>query len=210
MDNEEIWKDVKGYEGMCKVSNLGRAMRLNKKGVWYILDLKPKKNGYYLVGFCINGKTNYVYLHRAVAEAFIPNPCGKPQIDHINTIRTDNRVENLRWVTSHENHMNVITRKNRSLLWKSNTSLMAKSMKNIRDWNAKTESKEWCNKLHEMNKIPVIGKDLSTGKIYKYTCANEAKVDGFSQTAIAHCIKGEYHTRYGNNIYKNIKWKRAI
>lgn len=195
---------------MCKVSNMGRAMRLKKRGIWYILDLKPKKNGYYLIGFSINGKTSYVYLHRAVAEAFIPNPCGKPQIDHINTIRTDNRVENLRWVTSHENNMNVITRKNRSLLCKSNTSLMAKSIKNIKDWNVKPESKEWRKKLHEMAKIPVIGVDITTGKVYKYSCANDAEKDGFHQSAIAQCLRMNYPNKLGKNIYKGVRWERVI
>lgn len=54
------------------------------------------------------------YLHRIVAELFIPNPDNKPYIDHINTITTDNRVENLRWVTNSENMLNPITRKKMS------------------------------------------------------------------------------------------------
>ena len=209
-NNTEIWKDVKGYEGMCKVSSMGRVMRPDKSGTWKIINLNPKKNGYYLICFCINRIRSYVYLHRAVAEAFIPNHCNKPQIDHINNVRTDNHVENLRWVTSQENHMNVITRRNRSLSWKSNTQLMAKSIKNIRDWNAKPESKEWSKKLHEMAKIPVIGVDITTEKVFKYSCANDAEKDGFHQSAISQCLRMNYHNKLGKNIYKGVRWERAI
>ena len=60
------------------------------------------RGGYYQIR--LDNKTKYV--HRIVAETFIPNPDNKPFIDHINRIRTDNRVENLRWVTSKENNNN--------------------------------------------------------------------------------------------------------
>lgn len=65
--------------------------------------------GYYNYCIYINNEAKYYNVHRLVAEAFIPNPDNKPCIDHINTIRTDNRIQNLRWVTQSENMRNPIT-----------------------------------------------------------------------------------------------------
>ena len=79
------------------MSNLG-SVRVNGELV------EPYMNNRYL---CV-GK---FYIHRAVAELFIPNPENKPCIDHINTVKTDNRAENLRWVTAKENSNNPLTRK---------------------------------------------------------------------------------------------------
>lgn len=99
---EEIWKNIKGYGNTCQVSNLGRI----KCGKVIKTPYKEKK-GYLRIA--LKGKKHLV--HRLVAEAFIPNPDNKPCIDHINTIRDDNRVENLRWCTSKENCNNFITKK---------------------------------------------------------------------------------------------------
>lgn len=58
-----------------------------------------------------DNKGHNLYVHRLVTQAFIPNPENKPEVDHINAVRDDNRVENLRWVTSTENRINPITYK---------------------------------------------------------------------------------------------------
>ncbi len=67
--------------------------------------LKPAKDkyGYYYVVFSINGVRKKHMIHRLVAEKYIPNPDNKPEINHKNGIKTDNRVENLEWCTSYEN-----------------------------------------------------------------------------------------------------------
>lgn len=206
----EEWKGISFAKNEYQVSNFGRVRRYRQGVGWCLIKGRIGKVGYYRVSLNVDGKIKDFFVHRLVAMAFIPNPGNKPQVDHINTIRTDNRVENLRWVTPHENMMNEITRKTRSIINKTNVALMEKCIKTIQDWNAKPESKEWCKKLHEMAKIPVIGVDITTGKVYNYSCANDAKKDGFSQSAIAQCLRMNYPNKLGKNIYKGVKWERAI
>ena len=80
--------------------------------------LKPSNlYGYHRVGIIdVNGGQKLVAVHRLVAQAFIPNPDNKPEIDHINTQRDDNRVDNLRWVTHSENVRNEISTAKRKRL----------------------------------------------------------------------------------------------
>lgn len=112
----EVWKDVKGYEGHYQVSNLGRIKTLKKqvgrKGTEKLMTPYMEWNGYSRVALYKDKKPKQFIVHRLVAEAFIPNPEGKPVVDHINGDRTDNRVENLRWCTHSENSQNSLRIKN--------------------------------------------------------------------------------------------------
>lgn len=103
---DEIWKTIKDYPNY-QISNKGNVKSLgnDKTRKEKIIKSHKLKNGYCLVAL----GTKRFYLHRLVAQAFIPNPENKPHIDHINTDRTDNRVENLRWVTQKENNNNPLT-----------------------------------------------------------------------------------------------------
>lgn len=115
----EIWKDIVGYEGLYQVSNLGRVKsldRISKNGRFLKGKYKKStqdKDGYEKVSLSKDGLPNCYLVHRLVAMAFIPNPENKPEVDHINTIRNNNVVENLRWVNKSENNNNPLTKSHR-------------------------------------------------------------------------------------------------
>lgn len=99
---EEIWKDVKGYEGYYEISNLGRVRSTSYKGV-RILKPAKMRNGYLNVILCVNQRRLHKNIHRLVAEAFIPNPNNYDTVNHKNEDKTDNRVENLEWLSAEDN-----------------------------------------------------------------------------------------------------------
>lgn len=102
---EEIWRDVLGYEGFYKISNLGRLMSLNrtdKKGSNIIM--KPyQSRGYFQVNLKVKGIRKMKHIHRLIAIAFIPNPENKPHINHIDGNKGNNSMSNLEWCTPQEN-----------------------------------------------------------------------------------------------------------
>lgn len=122
----EIWRNIKNYEGLYQISNLGRVKSLNyhREGKDQILksyiDTREGK-GYYRVTLCKNGKTKRFQVHRLVAETFIPNPLNLPQINHKNEDKSLNVVENLEWCTAKYN-MNYGTAKQR--IGKSNSKTL--------------------------------------------------------------------------------------
>ena len=119
----EEWKPIKGYEGLYEVSNFGKVKSCdryanNHSKIQYrperLLKDYKSKTGYKYVSLSKDGKITTYTIHRLVANAFIPNPENKPEIDHIDTVPSNNYVWNLRWVTNHENKMNPLTREHNS------------------------------------------------------------------------------------------------
>jgi hypothetical protein len=114
----EIFKDIKGYEGSYQISNLGRVKSLSKKVKCKkgfritkekILKLKNTKKGY--LSIQLKNKGNFFLIHRLVANAFINNIFNKPQVNHINGIKSDNRLDNLEWATQSENQVHAYKNK---------------------------------------------------------------------------------------------------
>ena len=112
-DTEEIWKDIKGYEGLYQVSSEGRVKILDrvttgKGGRKYhrkerILKYRMTHDGYLQVGMSNKDGRKYLSVHRLVAKAFIKNPENKPQVNHKDEVKTNNCVDNLEWMTAKEN-----------------------------------------------------------------------------------------------------------
>ena len=199
---EEIWKTIEGYEGY-QVSNLGRVRSVDRidsnnhplKGV--ILKPYISNSGYLLVGLYKQQKRDRKLLHRLVAEAFLPNPDNKPEIDHINTIKTDNTVflnedgsinyekTNLRWTTRKENINNPLTKTKMRI-------------------NARKPLKGKYGKKHHRSK-PIIQYNKEGNFIKEWDCANDVeRVLGISNKHIGSVCLGKrkscggYIWRYKN------------
>ena len=108
--NKEIWRDVKGYEGLYQVSDQGRAKSLERKDRFgrtvkeRILKPAVTQDGYLKVTLWAGGKPKTLRVHRLVCEAFYDNPDNKSDVNHINEDKTDNRACNLEWCTRRENN----------------------------------------------------------------------------------------------------------
>jgi hypothetical protein len=116
----EVWKDIKGYEGLYQISNFGRVKGLrfinittNKEKVKFIA-ITDNGNGYKLCSLSNGGRKNH-YIHRLVAQHFIPNELNKPIVNHLDRDTSNNKYDNLEWCTQKENVLystNIIGKQN--------------------------------------------------------------------------------------------------
>lgn len=112
MDKEK-WVSIKGYEGLYEISDLGGVKSIYRTGIGRhrckrifrgkVLLQPISRDLYHTVALCKDGKVKRFYTHRLIALNFLNNESNKPQINHINGIKTDNRPENLEWCTGKEN-----------------------------------------------------------------------------------------------------------
>ena len=103
----EIWKDIKGFEGLYKVSEKGSIYSIPRPGTKGGI-LKYKYDGdYYRVSLYKDGVGKQFLVHRILMETFVPNPLKKPQVNHIDGDKTNNDLNNLEWVTKSENQLHA-------------------------------------------------------------------------------------------------------
>lgn len=169
------WKKIKGFENY-EVSDEGKVRNITTGFV-----LKQEDNrGYLRVVLYINGKKTHKKIHRLVAEAFIPNPDNKPQVNHRDEDKKNNSVRNLEWVTAKEN---------------SNYGTRTQRMKNNPEW--KKSNAEHLQRLHESNSKPIIV--IYRDNTYeKYPSAAMAAQDlGLWRAHIVQVLKGQRKTTGG-------------
>ena len=201
---KEIWRDIgeiKGidYTGLYQISNYGQVRSLDRydnlkhfrKGKILIQQLYT---GYLYVSLCKNGKIKMYRVHRLVAEAFIPNPDNLPQVNHINEIKTDNRLENLNLMTPKEN-INWGTANER----RSNSNKGKKRSEEIRRKIGDAERGVYNTKKSK----PVLQIDKDTNEIIaEFPSMMEVERQlGIRNQHISHCCKGK------RNICGGYKWK---
>ena len=158
------------YEGLYKVSNLGRILNLNYRNTGKSKLMTPSENtdGYFKINLRKNGETKTCYVHRLIAQTFIPNPENKPEINHIDEDKTNNRVDNLEWKW-HKDNINHGTHHERS---------------------AKTRTKGKLSKR-------VLQLSLDGELIREWESTQECGRNGFCQGAVSECCQGKRKTHKG-------------
>lgn len=152
------------------------------------------RNGYLAIFLSKNGKYKSYYIHRLVAVAFIPNLDNLPEIDHIDTDKTNNGVENLRWVTHVENMNNPRTKEMRYRNCEKSKNINKNTMRII--------SQETKDKIRKIKSIKVVQLDKDTNELIKiWSSVMEAQREGgFDNNDINKCCRGKYKT------HKGYKW----
>ena len=170
---EEIFLDIKGFEGLYQISNKGRVKSLknNKTKKEKLLKLDINSNGYLQVDLYKNNKKKRFYIHRLVAQAFIENPNNYTYVNHKDECKTNNVVTNLEWCTNKYNS-NYGTRNER----------IGKALKGI---------------IPKANPPKQVGAFKKGELVFTFPSTREAKRQGFIQGNVAACCRGERKSHRG-------------
>ena len=200
---DEEWRDIPGYEGLYQVSNKGRVKSLerevNNNGGKRIIKEKiltqyiNKRFNYATVMLTKDHEEKNKQVHRLVAEAFIDNPDNKPEVDHFDTNRLNNNVNNLEWTTRKENANNELTKMHKSIALKGRAGYShpqtEEAKEKIRQYHiGLKQSEETKRKLSEYHKGKSIPKEVK-----------EKELLVKHQKGVIHLQEDEN----GNLIYKN-------
>lgn len=180
----EIWKDIKTYEGIYQVSNMGRVKRLNcstktlngkiQNNLTKLITHDIGKNGYHRVPLQKDKKTKKYLVSRLVAEAFIPNPNNYPCVDHIDTNKDNNCASNLKWCTHKQNMANPLT------VQKNIASHINQKGHEVILYNKKEKDLKYFPSISELSRqsVDIFGYPISRDRIRK-CIKNKKEIDGY-------------------------------
>ena len=142
--DSELWLPVKDYERMYYVSSLGRVLSIKRK---IMMKLIPDRKGSLKVNLNKDKKQKVYYIHRLVAQTFIPNPENLPEVFHVNGVITDNNIENLRWLSQGESKKSRIVKGSLTLAKRDNNYYYRVQYSPTRDG----KKKERCFRIKDPN-----------------------------------------------------------
>ena len=177
---EEVWKDIKGYEGKYQISNMGRVKSLNYRhtGKEGIMKGVADGYGYLQVKLWKDGKDKKYMINRLVAQAFLPNPDNLPEVNHKDEDKTNNKVENLEWCTRAYN-----------LTYNGRAEKVGKKLR------GRKLTEEHIKKISK----PVFSVDKESGLIMWWKSAREAeRQTGINNSNIIACCKGKVNSAGGH------------
>ena len=185
---QEVWSWIPGYKNLYAVSNEGRVYSTRS---CRCLNPKLSRAGYLRVNFAVGGVMRTFSVHRLVANAFVPNPDGKPTVNHLNEVKTDNRAENLEWATMREQNV-YGTRIQRAV---ANTDWQKRSRK--MDYQAIASKHDYFNMQKKQMK-PVHQLDMHGSFIAQFpSLAAAARAVGASPGGICSCLKKQRRSADG-------------